>query len=421
MKKIICSLLFTALAAGLFAQEFSVSGEVKTGLLWNKNEDKYEPFVPTEQTLIHSNDYAGNDQGRFRLNMEYAVKNIGIKLRFNLEDWGASNLPTLPYAFGYGNFFDNQLTVSIGKLGASPWGTGGPEMRVELEDISKGGMRVEYKPFFVPGLNVGFILNGFDGSTDIWKKETYPGSYSWIAIPFTFLNLLEESVIGLAYTHDFFHVNAAYRFDSEADNRYMSTAGFSGKDGGDFAYRVEERVLRNLFPGSRVWAQGYFSGIGADKDNEEVPVVSFNNLLYLEYAPDLFTAQIRLGYARGYDEGEGHGLEYGGHDKSPLFNQRVVHVRPGFYLNLFDKKLIVGGSFWYGQDFGEGKIYKDSPFLFMEVEPKIQYNIAPNIYMALVYNFSKVYVSDEFNSYSDENQVPIAQNQWVNLRFGISF
>jgi hypothetical protein len=194
MKKIVCSLLFTALAAILFAQEFTVSGEVKTGLLWNKNEDKYDE---KENTFIHSKDYAGDDEGRFRLNVEYAKENVGIKLRFNWEQWGASNLTAsvLPYAFGYGNFFDDQLTVSIGKLGASPWGTGGPEMKRELEDVSKGGLRLEWKPSFVPGLNVGVIINGFDGRTDGYQEDGK-------AKPITVLHVLQESAIGAAYTHE---------------------------------------------------------------------------------------------------------------------------------------------------------------------------------------------------------------------------
>jgi hypothetical protein len=423
MKKIVCSLLFTALAAALFAQEFTLSGEVKTGLLWNKNEDKYDE---SEITSINSKDYAGDSEGRFMLNMEYAIENVGVKLRFKWEKWTSPNLPALPYAFGYGNFFDDQLTVSVGKLGASPWGTGGPEMWVELEDVSKGGMRLECKPSFVPGLNVGFILNGFDGSTVGWKDENNKSK------PITFLHILRESAIGAAYTHEFFYVNAAYRFDSEVDNRFNTSASnlVSGKDGGDLVYRVEERVLRNILPGFQVWAQGYFTGIGADKDNEKN--IGFNNLLYLQYAPDLFTVEIRFGYGCGNDFGYGCGNGFGyGLDETSVyshglkkvadFNQSIVHVKPGFYLNLFGKKLVVGGSFWYGQDFGDGKIYKDSPFLFMEVEPKIQYNISPNMYMALVYNYSRGYVKDDQKLYADKDEDPITQNHWVNLRFGLSF
>ena len=407
MKKNVCLLLLTLLVTTLFAQEFTLSGEVKTGLLWNKTDREFKEagYINREEnTFIQSKDYAGNYQGRFRLNMKYSIKNLGIKLRFNWDDWSGDALPALPYAFGYGNFFDDQLTISIGKLGASSWGTGGPEMLQEVENYSKGGLRVEYKPSFVPGLNVGVIINGFDGPISSTWQDALGNTK-----PVTFFHALQETALGAAYTHEYFHVNAAYRFDSEVDNRF--NGNLPGKDGGDLVYRAEERVLRNILPGSQVWAQGSFTGLGADTDNKEN--FNYKNWLYLQYEPDLFTAQIRIGYDSTY----AYASKAGEPDKIRS-DKGILHIRPSFYLNLFDKKLVVGGSFWYGKDFGEGNISQGSPFLFMEIEPKIQYNISPNVYFALVYNYRKGYIDDFVHSYTDK---PIAQNHWVNLRFGVFF
>jgi hypothetical protein len=372
-----------------FAEGFKIDGEAKTGLLSTKTETQIND--PTEEARTGSKDDAGNGPGRLRLNMEYTRANFGIKLRLNWEDWSFADVPVsvLPYAFGYGNFFDDQFTVSFGKLGASPWGTGGPDMWKELEMVNNGGIRFEYKPSFIPelkGLNVGFVLNGFNGYKDTWGAK-----------PVTFFHVLQESVIGVSYTHEFFHVRAAYRFDSEVD--VAERGPMTGGDGGELVYRLEERILRNYISGFEIGALGYWHNIGADENNEG----SFGseNWLFVRYAPDLFTAQIRFGY-------------------DSLFKRQILHIKPSFYLNLFNKLIKVGASFLYGQDFGEFKVYPGSPFTYMEIEPLIQVNFAANAYIAFAYNLRREYkgMSQE---YIDAGIEPVVQTQWINLRFGLTF
>jgi hypothetical protein len=71
--------------------------------------------------------------------------------------------------------------------------------------------------------------------------------------------------------------------------------------------------------------------------------------------------------------------------------------------------------FYYGQDFGEGKVYEGSPFLFFEIEPRIQINFGGSNanYIAFAYNFGRSYVG----AYEGWDGDPIRQLQWINLRF----
>jgi hypothetical protein len=396
MKNILATLLAVLLAlvfsTTAFAQELKLSGEAKSGIFWKKIEKVGglgEGVFP-ETIALHSKDDAGgeNVRGRFRLNLDYDNGNgFGMKTRIQWQNWGET-YPDWEYAFGYGNFFDDQMTVSVGKLGASPWGTGGPEMWKELELGKGGGMRVEWKPGFIPEqygkLNVGFVLNWFNADMDSgWDKRKN----------LTLANVLRESVIGISYTHEYFHVRFAYRLDDEYDaiqeNKGLEIA--KGED--ELIYRIEEYVIKNYLPYFKVWAMGYYFGISARNPD----ATKFENWLFAEYAPDWFTAQIRFGL-----------------DITPTRN--VFHLKPNFYWNFFNKMLSVGASFWFGQDFGN-KVYEGSPYLFMELEPKIQFNFASS-YIAFAYNWRKEYFSDDYGLLGAD---PLQQTHWMNLRFCIYY
>jgi hypothetical protein len=392
MKKLLTILLMGALTGVVFAQEFTVSGEVKTGLYWSKYEDGLSE--PLEKSYFHSRDDAGDDYsstrnatdpvpGRFQIDAAYIHNNVGFKVRFRYEGWLIDkNLPIFNYAFGYGNFFQDQLTLSLGKLGASPWGTGGPEMWKELEISTIGGMRFEIKPRIIPGLNAGFVLNYFNSNMD----KVASGKI-------TLADFLMESVIGVSYTHDLFHARFAYRLDSDRDIRDAGVRSKTSNEGGELVYRLEEYMLKNLLPGLSVWALGYWVGVGA----EAADFVTFQNWLFAQYEPDNFIAQIRFGF-------------------DVRDTRNVLHIRPSFYYKFLDNLLNIGASFWYGQDFGEGKMYKDSPYEYMEIEPKVQVNFSPAAYVAFAYNYRTQYKRDN-PDYQAKNMLPIHTRQWVNLRF----
>ena len=387
MKKIVIALLIVVWCAGFaVTQEIKFSGEAKTGILWTEYQDMGKP-VNTQKSGVGlgSKDDAGSQQGRFRLNLDYDNGNhAGFRARINWENWTSdTNAPDWGYAFGYGNYFDDQLTISLGKLGASPWGTGGPELWKELEVGRFGGMRVEYKPGFFSEdygkINLGFVLN--------WLDDPDEASINRNA---TMTDILQESVLGFSYTHDLFHFRFAYRLDSDMDSKQR----MDGKKEGDkVVYRVEERVIKNYLPDFQVWALGYLVGVGA----EEAQFYDFQNWLFLQYAPDLFTAQLRLGYK--YVE-----------------NRQISLVKPSLYFNFFQKMLTVGCSFEYAQDYGN-RVYEPAPYHYLELEPKVQINLTGS-YIAFVYNWHYEYIGDYPERKSAD---PIRQIQFMNLRFCIYF
>jgi len=383
VKKLLVAIFITAIVFPLSAQSgepsLRLSGEAKTGILWEEaqNEGMEKDL---SKVRLHSKDDAGGETGRFRLNFDYDNgNNIGFRARMQWQQFSDAR-PEWSYGFGYGNFFENQLTVSVGKLGGSPWGTGGPEMWKEHEVSREGGMRVEWKPAFVPGdLNVGFVLNYLDDPDE-----------ASVTRDAALVDILRESIIGLSYTNDYFLVRFAYRLDSDLDSKQR----MDGKKEGDkFLYRVEERAITNYLPGFQIWALGYLVGVGADEDQ----FYNFTNWLFIQYAPDLLTAQVRLGY------------DY-------VASRQIFYVRPNLYFNLFDKLISVGAAFMYGLDFGN-RINPDAPYLYMEVEPKLQINL-PSAYIAFVYNWRQQYLSYYPEAGSKD---PIRQTQYMNLRFCIYF
>jgi hypothetical protein len=390
MKKLLLLLLATALGTtSSFAQEIKLSGEVKTGVYWRESQRAGDPA--DSNTLLHSMDDAGSEgqQGRIRMNLDYDNGNgFGIRVRYNLENLNQDYLP-ISYAFGYGNFFENQLTVAIGKLGGSPWDTGGPEMWKQLENNTFGGMRVEWKPAFIPEsagkLNIGFVLNWFNSEREAAEDAVDRQ---------TLLDILKESVIGASYTHDLFMVRLAYRFDSEVDAR-RGLLNEGDTEGTDLIYRIEEHVIQRYLPGFSVWALGHLEGVGSNRPD----IQYFRNWLFAQYAPDLFTAQLRFGYEFMDSRGR-------------------FYVKPSFYWNFFDKLLTAGVSFQYAQDFGDGKIWEGSPFEFIELEPKVQLNFSSS-YIAFVYNWKREYVNPDYPSRRDLE--PIKQTHRINLRFCIYY
>jgi len=418
MKKFFAVLLLASLTVCVTAQEFKIGGEVKTGLLQTmENDHKDTPQGDKgnrTQTRANSKDDAGNGSGLFRINLEYSINNFGIKARLEMYNWiniAGQNMPAWSYAFGYGKVLDDQITFSLGKLGLSPWGTGGPELDKELEVIeSLGGMRLEWEPNFAPGLNVGFVINAFDSSIEKWSTN--------LNKPVSLLDILQESVVGISYTHDLFMIRAAYRFDSEVDQEASwsntNPDATNGREGGKLVYRVEEHAIEKVLPGFNIWALGYWHGLGRSAENKYLYAegnddfdprnwqYDAQNWLFIQYAPDFLTAQLRAGY-------------------DVIADRQIVHLKPSVYIHLFDKLLTFGGFFHWGQDFGDGKAYKGSPYAFMEYEPLIQFNMTPNSYIAVAYNWRKDYVSDPDGAYAAANLEPTREIQWINVRVGMSF
>jgi hypothetical protein len=391
MRRTVCALALTLCAVTVFAQDFTVSGEMKTGILWNRYETQL--VDPKEETMSGSKDDAGTGPGRFRVNVEYFNPdiNVGFKFRTNWERWDSATseqVPQWPYAFGYAKLLDRQITLSMGKLGASPWGTGGPEMWRELEALGTGsGIRVEVEPHAVSGLNVGFVLNQFNGAREKWGQKPVP-----------FYEYLCESVLGASYTHEWFHARTAIRFDSQTDSKTRESDGLEGLD---LVYRLEEYALGRYMQGLKLWALGYISGIGASEESRVL--FDTRNWMFAEYAPSLFTAQIRFGL-------------------DAIKDKRTLYIRPSVYFNLFDKFIKVGASFEYTKLFFDvATNYKDTWFNKIEVRPLVQFNLGSNVVAALEYSFWREYQNYYGTEYEKQGLEPLIQNQWVNLRVGVTF
>jgi len=419
MKKLIVAALITFSAAyAVFSQEsdelkLSISGEAKTGFfVWSKEKDVYTAFDKNNQTGeilidegadIHNSEFddwmglqrldskRGTNQGLYRLNFQIEKGNIGAKFRFQMSDF-STGVVNWEYAFLYGSFFNDQFRAAAGKLGLSPWGSGEQDLDKELDTTI--GMRFEYLPSFVPGLEIGFVLNN-------WNTPIPSGT------TVKFEDLLSETVFGISYTNDYFHARFAYRLDSEADSDRTSKIR---DQGGRMVYRVEERILRNYLPGFQIWDVGYFEEIG----NKNEQTLTGTNYLYAQYDPDNFTARLRLGLdimdIRRLPNG------YGAVNSRQWFS-----VQPSFYYKFFDNFLNAGLAFEFAKDFGEGLILSPAPYLSWYIEPQIRVNIDQGFYVALVYRYHDEYYQLD-NEKNPKKPDPFnSRTHWVNLRTVFTF
>jgi hypothetical protein len=390
----IAVVLFIALAATgvLSAQEIVVSGELKTGFY--TEQETIGSLDPVAKGGMTNNDGdSGSHEGRLRLDFLFAYQSVGVKVRFQIEPEGMESfLPIWNYAYVYGNLFNEQLTISAGILGNSPWGTGGPRLRSDPEsreymsynDLSGDpyianeglmGIRFEYKPSFLPGFNIGFVLNQPDQvAVDINEQS--------------FGDVLGESVIGAAYEHEYFAVRVGYRFDSDADH-YKNNKN----EGGRLTYRLEERVLDRLAEGMKIWLNGVYNGIGSEQFDMptgagNVKVGSceyFINWLYWLWDTDNFTAKL--------DVGLGMYQAYHFTELRPEKRQEYqsLEVFPGFYYKFFDNLLQIGLGLGFGVEFGNGKTYKKSDYQYFSVEPQIRLNLGSGAYVAALYTYTDKY------------------------------
>ena len=368
-------MVMAAAVAAADDAEMNFSGEVKTGVFWRLIEETGREN--TNEARLENNDDAGpgGTPGRIRLDGELLKDTIGFKMRWEVYDYRGTNIaPWWAYAYAYGDFIDEQLRLSGGRLGQSPWSTGGPELWDELDN--RAGMRVEVKPRILEGLNVGFVLN-------TWNFEG--GSSSR-----TLVGLIQESILGLSYTHEYFHIRAAYRFDSDEDMNLSTGTPLS--EGHDFVYRVEERILNNYVEGLSIWANGRLLGMMA----EQVERTQYINWLYIGYAPDFFPldAQLRTGV-------------------DVFYEAWCFKIKPVVSYGITDF-LRLGVTFLYEKEFGELALSKDAPYKTLAVEPLIRVTFT-NMYVDLAYRFQR----ENRGIYSGMDIV--RRTNWVNLRFVYTF
>lgn len=363
MKKTMILLLAVVIIAGAgFAQELTFSGEVKSGVYWENMKEGDGESKDTAQ--LGNNDDAGYPgPGRIRLNAELKKAAIGFKVRWETSAFQNNIAPNWSYAYAYGNFINDQIKLSAGKLGDSPWATGGYEINSSLDD-GKAGLRTEVKPGFLPGLNLGFVLNEADATLGQADK--------------TVETLLGETIIGVSYVHEFFEVRFAYRFDSKNDMNLLKD------EGSKFVYRVEEKILNNFVPGLSVWANGKYDGLAA----EEEGVTRMVNWVYLQYASGSLDTQLRMGFDLGY-------------------KKSVFTIKPVVSYNITDI-LTLRLTFQYDKDTGEIAI--PSPYTTLAVEPLVRINFGP-MYVDFAYGYNSAYTAED----------RVKTTHYANLRFVYTF
>jgi len=429
MKRAVVVLIAAFMAAGaLYAQELTYSGEIKTGFYIEQEKVGDQDPVATGGMTNNDGD-SGTGQGRLRLDFHFTYQNLGVRLRFQIEPDSMNLGPYYPawsFAYAYGNLFDDQFKISMGLLGESPWGTGGPRLRSEPETreytsynslskepyiVSEGlmGIRFEFKPSFIPGLNLGFVLN-------------QPDRTQFSTVTQTFGDVLAESVVGAAYEHENFAVRAGYRFDSTVDTYADSRIN----EGGRLTYRLEEKVLENLVDGMRIWLNGYYYGIGGEQQNidrmGEDGIIHRKkmgggeyviNWLYWLWDADDFIAQ--------FDTGFGIHKAYNNAESRPTERQEYqsLEFRPAFYYKFFDNVFQAGLGVGFGMEFGDGKTYASSPYQFISVEPQIRLNIGGSGYIAAVYNFTDQYAWFDENEKARRGEKSVKHS--VNIRAVYAF
>jgi len=234
-------------------------------------------------------------------------------------------------------------------------------------------------------LNIGFVLNGYNENLEKFKVENpVTGEEEPLVSKNRLVDMLLETVLGVAYTNDYFHGSVAVRLDGEKDGTFVYGSG-SVQEGIELVYRLEEKIIRKSLEGFSIWAVGYFSGIGESSS-------LFQNYLYIDYSPAAFSARLSGGLETSED-------------------LQAVKGRVQFYYNILPV-LSAGTAFRYGQEFGKNAADKAS----WGIEPQVRVTFNPNAYIALVYNYSQEYVPDENN-----NPVFADKVQWINLRVAYTF
>jgi hypothetical protein len=356
----LCLLLAAVALPASFAQEFNFSGEMKTGVYWETRQKGDDDPKEIMQLGNSDGDSGGfnpatgftNIPGRFRLNLEFKpIPTVGFRVRFEDTTFTGSRV-AWTYSYAYGDFLDNQLKIGAGKLGDSPWKTGGPELNTAIDESygsSFAGIRAEYKPSFVPGLNVGFVLN--------------PPNYNLGRDKEGFSSFMKETVLGVAYIHDYFSVRFSWRLDGEDMDNYQD------EDGHSMVYRVEETVLRNYVQGLSIWANGIWEGLVNGLDLKK----KYQNWLYIEYKEYNFDVQLRTGYLMANKQVDG-------------FLRKQLTIKPLVFYWI-TPMFSAGMTLIFVKDFGELS-HVDYDNLTIEPQVKVAFN--PNTYVAFVYGYQQL-------------------------------
>ncbi|AEF81765.1 hypothetical protein [Leadbettera azotonutricia] len=270
MKKFFAlSVLFAVLACGAFAQ-VNFGGSLYTGIELN---------VPN--TGDESVGMRHREEGNTKLDLTGTVvtDNYGAKLDTTFVYPSPDN-PRLNGIYGWANFLDNQLRLSLGKISDAVWVTS-LDNEYKLDDVN--GLRLEYKTPLT-GLSVGVAFDAGD-----YKVEKF----------------LKQTILGASYVTAYFNTVIAYDMGSNGTTIFgfnftgideLSTAGIELQASNmalwdtlgllrvdeEAAYRVTRAFTASLHLGQE------FSGVkNTDADLTFIPGLSYKIIPQLTASLDV--------------------------------------------------------------------------------------------------------------------------------------
>jgi hypothetical protein len=192
-------ILFAVATGGIFAQ-LAWNGEFYTGL---------EFYAPHGSKGVISQDHTDHNKakGITQGNITATYINGGFGMKINTLFQANADPVSLVGAYGWFNFWANQIRLSMGKISDGVWVTS-LENEYVLDELS--GFRLELKPKLLSGLNIGAAFHTGD-----------PG-----APTYTFKDFADGMVLGGSYIHPLFNVVVAY--DRSRSGKVIGGINYTG-------------------------------------------------------------------------------------------------------------------------------------------------------------------------------------------------
>jgi len=166
MKKALIILLVLAVAGGLFAQNLSFSGEMRSGIGLRfqdgkdplNNDEGYRPSIVMTGNI---GDHVGRFQLRGRATTDDGVAGVDFEIRINGNADGNIEL-AVEHSWGFINFADNMVQLVAGRGGPGGFGTmGGVDAGFDLLGGGRNGIGVLVRPMGDNNLQIGFNIKTF--------------------------------------------------------------------------------------------------------------------------------------------------------------------------------------------------------------------------------------------------------------------
>jgi hypothetical protein len=351
MKKTLVVLLILAVAGGVFAQDITWSGGVRTGIAFDKSSEEGaantygltdSPPDPGAAGLTATQ--TDDDTGKavqVNLGVKVDFDNYGMAFKFNTALGNGANVPTISYGYVWANFFDGLFDISAGQIDGAKWASVGDQ---GFEYDSGWGIRFNVAP--IEGLNLGvrFDLTGTTAlgadtfgwvdadenpaTADVW--DDIDGANSTVANKYELKDFFLETAIGAKYSADLFDVALGLKLDSLADNGTETDGDFYwGKDA-----EIKEFFSDKTDKGFKAYLGFAYKGLEALTAKAEVEFANFGAFSGDPSDPEEEPAD---GFAPGYTKYKGMGS---------IFTNQVI----GYQINdAFSVKLVIYEDFLLGK------------------------------------------------------------------------